>query len=490
MRNNFSPAVTRRTRMDAREMANRRNDFAREDLCHQLSKDKLLYDSLLKDDRLDRARRARHYKALEDEQSMLDRIHQQREAAEEKRKVVEQHEAMVRQIQADHDELIRQEKIRQSIRESSVELRELEQKLHYAYMNAERAKQLQEKSLAQTIDQQREHDYAVQMAQQLQVAQAAERAAEEAAWQKSRQYKASLQNQLAEREDKKREDMELFLKEKAVVDELIRRIQSEDSAEQQRRLAQQRTARAFIDQYLQDRQKWLAAEQAKISEENARIEQYLRDQEARDSQRKEQKRAVEDARARVYETLADNIGRQEAERQEIEDLRVELAEAEQREREQAQDRLEMQRRIQQRLDLIDAYKRQIEEKRQRREVEREEEDVFRQRMLSKLADDARLDQLSREKKRLKQLEHKRAVDAMVEERRKQIEAEKVLEQEERRKEQELEEFRQRVIEQERQRLLREHASRLLGHLPKGVFKNQDDLDLFDEEFRAKFSRKP
>ncbi|KAI9164384.1 mannosyl-oligosaccharide alpha-1,2-mannosidase [Blastocladiella emersonii ATCC 22665] len=488
MRNNFQHAAARRARMESREQANRKREFAREDLVSTLKQDKVLYDTFTNDERLEINRRNREYRKFDEEQALIDELQRQQAETEQRLAAKQRNEETLRQIQEQHEELVRQEKIRQSIRESSVELRELEQKLHYAYMNAERAKQIEHRHLARGQEQQTEHEYAEQVARQLEAAAAAEKAAEETAWRQSRAYKASLQQQLADREDRKREDMEQFLREKAVVDELIQRIHAEDAAEQQRRLAQQRTTRAFIDEYLDDRAKWLAQERSKIEAENARIAEYVAQQDARAAERQEQKRAVDEARSRVYATLAQNIGRKESERQEIEDLRVELAEAEQREREQENDRREMQRRIQQRLDLIDAYKRQIAEKRIRREQEREEEEVFCQRMLAKLAADVRFEQFTREKKRLMQLEHKRAVDAMVEDRRRQLEAERQMDEDERRKEQELEAFKQRVIEHERQRLLRDHAAKLLGYLPKGVFKDEKDLDLFDEEFKRKFKQ--
>jgi hypothetical protein len=46
-----------------------------------------------------------------------------------------------------HHEQVKEQKLRQLIRENSVELRELEKKLNYAYMNKERHLQLKEKQL-------------------------------------------------------------------------------------------------------------------------------------------------------------------------------------------------------------------------------------------------------------------------------------------------------------------------------------------------------
>jgi len=53
----------------------------------------------------------------------------------------------MKEIQRIQTDRLRNEKLRQSIRENSVELRDLEQKLNYAYMNKERALQITEKQL-------------------------------------------------------------------------------------------------------------------------------------------------------------------------------------------------------------------------------------------------------------------------------------------------------------------------------------------------------
>lgn len=56
---------------------------------------------------------------------------------------------------------------------------------------------------------------------------------------------------------------------------------------------------------------------------------------------------------------------------------------------------------------------------------REEDKALRQRILAKLAEDDRIEQLNAQKRRMKQLEHKMAVEKILEDRRKQCIAEKV-----------------------------------------------------------------
>lgn len=56
---------------------------------------------------------------------------------------------------------------------------------------------------------------------------------------------------------------------------------------------------------------------------------------------------------------------------------------------------------------------------------REEEEALRQQILAKFAEDDRIEQLNAQKRRMKQLEHKMAVEKILEDRRKQCIAEKV-----------------------------------------------------------------
>lgn len=87
-------------------------------------------------------------------------------------------------------------------------------------------------------------------------------------------------------------------------------------------------------------------------------------------------------------------------------------------------------------------------------------------MLAKFAEDDRIEQMNASKRRMKLLEHKRAVERLMEERRRQFAAEREREVLQREEEQKMEQFRRQIIEEERRRLLREHATRLLGYLPK------------------------
>ena len=87
-------------------------------------------------------------------------------------------------------------------------------------------------------------------------------------------------------------------------------------------------------------------------------------------------------------------------------------------------------------------------------------------MTEKMERDSKLDQLSDQKRRMKQQEHNRAIEKIIQERRKLRDQERSVTEAEAEARNQLNKYRREIIEQERQRLLREHAKNLLGYLPR------------------------
>lgn len=105
-----------------------------------------------------------------------------------------------------------------------------------------------------------------------------------------------------------------------------------------------------------------------------------------------------------------------------------------------------------------------------------EEEEFRRRMMAKFAEDERVEQLSAQRRRMKVLEHKRATERMIEERRVAREQEQAEHVKETIAETQRRDAFQAAIEEERQRLLREYATQLVDHLPPGTLR-ETDVDL-------------
>jgi hypothetical protein len=130
------------------------------------------------------------------------------------------------------------------------------------------------------------------------------------------------------------------------------------------------------------------------------------------------------------------------------------------------------------IALANEYQRQL--KAIRREEEKLEEDHFRVAMLEKFAEDDRIDQLNAQKRRQKQIEHRREIERLLELRREKYEQERAAELQEQLNAERVEQIRQQIIEEERKRMLAAHAQNLgLKHLPKGVLSTQQDMSLFN-----------
>eukprot|EP00842_Homolaphlyctis_polyrhiza_P001011 jgi/Hompol1/1910/HPOL_000225-RA len=473
---------------EKREQENRRKQNMREDIVKHLQTDNQVRTTVSSDDRVEQIRRLRTQRMHEQEQQTYESLiddERKRKEIEESMKLEEQ---IVREMERIHHEQVIEQKLRQSIRENSIELRELEKKLNYAYMNKERALQLQEKRLIDEQSKVKEAQMIAEMHEQAERAKADELARQQQLFERGIEYHNALHDQLQEAEVKKQQEYEQFLKEKAIVDEIVKRIIEENEREAKIRLEKQRETKQFIEDFMKERERWMALEQERRNLENQKIQEYANMQHSREVQLEKKKKSAEAAKNAIYERLAAEMQRKEQFKVELEQLRIDLAQQEQEAAARRRDQDILQQRIHKRLELIDAYQAQVRDKKLRRQKERENEEEFRQKMMAKFAEDDRLDQVNQQKRRMKQIEHKRAVDALVEERRR-INQEQLEEQlREAQKEMEMEKYRQDVIEQERQRLLREHAAKLAGYLPKGVLRDDKDIELFDEEFRARFQK--
>ena len=78
-------------------------------------------------------------------------------------------------------------------------------------------------------------------------------------------------------------------------------------------------------------------------------------------------------------------------------------------------------------------------------------------------------------RRQKQLEHRRAVENLIEERRATFDLQRTAEIQEHQEKINRESIRAQIIEEERQRILQEHADKLVGYMPKGVFNSFSEV---------------
>eukprot|EP00794_Sanderia_malayensis_P019520 gene19520-21450_t len=461
--------------------------------CHRFvdRHEKLLEANMESEERVENRRFLRRLQQENKEREMAEAL----KTAEERRilseRQREQEERLAKELERCKLESTRDEKLRQQIRENSIELRQLQAKLRAGYMNRERAAQFAEKTAREHREKAIEGEIVEHMQKEHQKAQEMEREKDLRRWEESVRYHEDLEKQLREQERAKQEQFEEFLKEKLMIDEIVRKIYAEDQKELESRLEKQKATQKYIEEFMKKREEWKEYERNQMEEENRKILEFAKQQQEREEERMMKKKEKESAMSAVQQKLSKELFEKQAAIEEMERIRAELHMEEQEEMERQKDEALLMKRIQQRLDLQQISKEQMDMKRRRKEAEKEEEEEFRRQMLAKFAEDDRIEQMNAQRRRMKQQEHKRAVEQLLDERRRQYQADKEREMQEQAELERMEAFRRQIIEEERQRLLQEHASKLLGYLPKGVLRDDQDLDMFDEDFKRTYrSRRP
>ncbi|NWI54368.1 MNS1 protein, partial [Calyptomena viridis] len=412
-------------------------------------------------------RRAARLRAELERERRLDEALQ---AAEEKRKQralqLEREQKLAAELARRDLEKIKDEKIRQQVRANSLELRELERKLKYAYMNKERDAQIAEKKAFYDEKMKWEDEMAQEMKEECDRLMQEEISAELRRDQEKIIYHQELDKQVEEQEVKKQKAYEEFLRDKIMIDEIVRKIYEEDQMEKQRKLDKIRQTQMYIEEFIKEQAIWRKRKKEEMEEENRKIMEFASMQQQRKDDRMAKVRDTEEKKQRVQNMIAENLEREQQKRKEQEQIRLELCLEEQEEMERKKEMAEIEKRLRQRLELRQSYEEQLAWKAAAQEAVREEEEAFRQEMLARLAEEDRVEQLNAQTRRVKQLEHKRAVENIIEDRRKQLIADKERELEERELERRRQESIRAIVEEERQKLLKEHAWKLLGYLPR------------------------
>lgn len=301
------------------------------------------------------------------------------------------------------------------------------------------------------------------------------------------QYKKELQQQLHDREAQQRAAYEEFVKEKLMIDAIVGKILDEDRRAQEAEMARKMQTRKEMEDFKAQQEQWRAMEAERMQQENEDIVRYAQALTMREDERKAHVRQRAEERAALQSRIAHQVESERATREELERLRDELSEQEMLERQRQAEVREIEAKLRQRLALREQQEEDLAERERQRQRERAEEESFRQALMDKFAADDKLEQMNAQKRRLKQQEHRRAVETLLAERRQRFQFEKQQQLRAAEASREEEQARRAMIEEERQRLLREHAQKLLGFLPKGVIRDARDLDLLGDNFRQAYA---
>jgi hypothetical protein len=380
------------------------------------------------------------------------------------------------------DELRRDKDI-QRIREESEELRVLEAKLKAAYMNKEREAQNVEKKILRQEVAVEDAAWDVRMESDRRAAVEAMQAEDAERRMNAGKARVYLDSQIQDKIEKEAKNEVNFKAEKTMIDAIVDKIRQQDEDEDQVRRAKSMETQLYIKDFMKQKEQWRNDQISAAKAEEARIQRYAEEKAAQMDAWEASKEAAQFERDQIAEKIALEARERLREQEYMENLRNDLVVEEREEAMRLKEKEMQERRIQERLEMIQANENQQQMKLARAQASAEEEQRYREEMLAKFADDDRVEQMNAQKRRLKQAEHRREVERLIEARRAEFEAQKEAELMEREDEARLKATKQDIIEEQRRIMISEHAAKLAGYLPPGTIMSEADLEHFPAEFR-------
>jgi len=265
---------------------------------------------------------------------------------------------------------------------NSPELRDLEAKLNLAYINKERDMQKREKKLKDERKKLEEEEISKKLLQDYEDFKKEEADKKAHEFYVSKNYSKELANQLDEQEKRKLEESKQVAKDKELIDRIVQKVYEEDEKQKQFELEKRKEFQKEIDEYLQNRMLQKEEEEYMRKKEEESINEYNRKRTERNDQFDELKRIRENNKNIIYQKLADEIERNEKEKEMINQMRIELYQEKQAEREQQLADELLQKKIRQRIELIESFQQQILYKKKKLQEEHDIEEIYKQQVIS------------------------------------------------------------------------------------------------------------
>uniref|UniRef100_A0A7S3M775 Meiosis-specific nuclear structural protein 1 n=1 Tax=Spumella elongata TaxID=89044 RepID=A0A7S3M775_9STRA len=391
---------------------------------------------------------------------------------------ISQNQALASEIDKDTADAERKRREIQQICEESPELRELERVLKIAYLNKERASQLEEKiaianreqERIQAIEDQMEYDRIRAIRHESEKDHV-----KKAMFDDQRQV---LQRQIDEKKQQLLAARRQMEEEKHMVDDIVARINAEDESNYRVRKEKQEATARMVKAFEEQRQRELAAARQAAKEEEERILSYNKGVEARNEGVAAKKQAKRDEEDRILAQIVEETERQRKEQEEFNELRDMLWEEELEAKRNEEARSRAQRAHQMRQEMMDANSRMMVTKEEMRRQEIENEARLVAIMRQKFAEDEARERAEEENRRQHKQQHMGAIARQRDERKYMYEKEREAEAAQREENAQREAYRLHVIQEARKRLLEEHAAKLEGYVPNKAFGNKEEYEHF------------
>jgi hypothetical protein len=399
---------------------------------------------------------------------------------------VSQNQALATEIDKDTASEERKRREIQQICEESPELRDLERVLKIAYLNKDRAAQLEEKILMANREQERIQAIEDQMEYERVRAIRSEADKDHKKKAMFDQQRAVLQKQIDEKKQQLAEARRQIEEEKTMVNDIVDKINAEDEANFRMRREKQAATARMVKTFEEQRQRELEEARKAARAEEEKIREYNRAMEARNEGVAAKKQAKRDEEDRVLRQIVEETERKRKEQEEFNELRDMLWEEELEAKRSEDVRQRQQHQTQMRQEMMDANARMMVTKEEMRRAEANNEARLVAIMKAKFAADEERERAEEEARRAHKQQHMGAIARQRDERKYMYEREREAEAAQREENARREEYRKQVIQEARRRLLEEHAARLSGYVPSKAFENRDEFDHFQRAAHGEY----
>ncbi|CAD6994520.1 meiosis-specific nuclear structural protein 1 [Ceratitis capitata] len=365
-------------------------------------------------------------------------------------------------------------KRRQQLRQNNMELRQLEKQLKAAFIS----KQLVEQKVAtdklkeEQMKNKRLEDEEFEKEQRRCKEALMEQEKNEA--KKKQEFRKILLGQMEASQQKKKDEYTEVLKERDEMQKLLRKYKADHEAELLDLEQRKENAKKEMEEFRRLQKELKQSEMTQKMDEVDRFQKMMKEREELNLKIKMER----DMQAQKRAELSDRIGQQlyqvESDKRKRENLLLDLLVEERNTNEDIKYKQNLEKQWNDRIQMRLEFERYREERERRKlEQEQNEDAVFLAEMHKQLAERDKLDQLADEKRRRKIKEHGRAIQEMIELRRRQramdaaedIKWHEYLLNEERKQTE--------MVENERLEMLKNAPVDVLRYLPSGVIKDSD-----------------
>jgi len=424
--------------------------------------------------------------------AILENIYRKKIERQEKEKDERDYDRIAEKMADIKGEELREKKIREGLRENSEELRNLRAKLQLAIVSQTRENQINEQKNAKQLEENQKYLEDQVLLRRIREEEKQVQQIEELKRRETRLYREQMQNQ---QEDNKRRQKLLEVAQRVADKERIEENLKKEKEEyysfiEQKKIKQEKE-REEMNEFLVQRKLLKDEECRREQEEKRKMEEFVQNVDERLLRAIEEQKVRDAERERLALDIGNNIRRKAYEREQYEQLCIDLAYEQELKRLKEKELQEAQK-IQKQIEECRRFMIDHEiEKNKRLQLSQREEEKVRKQMIQHAERLAKIAEIEQEENRIRAEKYRHELEKQMIQRKELFEAVRIEELRKLKRLQEIEQRRQIMIEEERRKLVIEHIMSMgpesIRFLPKGVLK-EDDLDYLPKEYIERILR--